>query len=1196
MAIQQLPFPLQYIRQFAGSLDRDSIFASTDARINYLSNPIRYGGQVVVDLELEEVFYLNAAKTEWLPITGSNAVSFDDIVEDIIGSGNPQELGSTAAIVAYVQSMIANAAAYGIKFYAADDAARQANTPDPVDVKSYLLQEDTRKVYQWEEVSTGVYDWVFRFDLDSPTSIENVLGLQAALDSKVKQLTINNLVKLPDVNGNISFSVGTVVTPGGGIRAVHNSDSNTGSYALNLGFPWAGRESIVTGFFGMGIGIAPVATGTAAISFGDYCQATGPYTWASGQYTTATHPGAKAMGSRADALNNHAFASGGTDRDSHGRLVVNGWWGFAHTQYINSPYNVSGANSAVLGGVNLGTSSAAARSIVLGGNQREETLPDTVNVPNLRLTGSMMNAAGEPIIFKTASQIGADGHTIVDENDDPLPQRSKLKFVGAEVTDDVNTTVVTILANSADYTPADSDNTAGFFAGLLTSGKLAIKVALDKIVSTIGLTSNLTTDAKGNLVDAINEVNNKLEEAGAVDTVNGQAPDVNKNVLIEAQHIDVTPSDAGFFIGLLVDGKLKIKAAIDKIVDSVKTNTTNIANNSTDIATNATNIQTVNNNLQNHNHEGVYATASHFHAGVYEPVFNKNTGFNKNFGTTADTVSEGNHNHDSSYVLKNAPITGTTATKITYDAKGLVTAGAAATTADIVDSTNRRYVTDAQQTVIGNTSGTNSGNETASTLGTTANAATAKTTLVDADNILTTDSAASHILKKWTFANVKANLKSYFDTLYQATLVSGTNIKTINGSSVLGSGNITIAGGGAGTPANNNYTTGTPAITLTTTEQTVGTITITPTSTSSKIMVIATQEYTKDGSTTVRIATARVRRGITNGDVQVGADSVVRSLNVATTAFGPAVVAAVDTPNTTNEVTYSIRALTDGGSPTVTRFTIQVFELALKGEKGDSATATTDASQLTTGTLADARLSTNVPLKNVLADFTGGLQESGVNLSDKYASKFWSYEEVTGDRTITAADHNKVLIYNSVNPATFYIGEITQVGLDIVVHQLDAGTVSFVKLGGNHAFNSATGGGPVTTRGAGGTVSLRSYFTNKYSWLYSYLGGAATSGGGAANLQYNAVYELGVDSADVQYFAGQHEVISDTLPAKITSVAYATKLDTDTVYTTRNSLTDVNTWVVSSVGTSQWELKRTITPVANATGQAAIKVKYKELT
>ena len=60
-------------------------------------------------------------------------------------------------------------------------------------------------------------------------------------------------------------------------------------------------------------------------------------------------------------------------------------------------------------------------------------------------------------------------------------------------------------------------------------------------------------------------------------------------------------------------------------------------------------------------------------------------------------------------VDENTAITGATKTKVTYDAKGLVTAGADATTADIADSSNKRYVTDANLTVIQNTSGTNTG-------------------------------------------------------------------------------------------------------------------------------------------------------------------------------------------------------------------------------------------------------------------------------------------------------------------------------------------------------------------------------------------------------------------------------------------------------------------------------------------------------
>ena len=52
------------------------------------------------------------------------------------------------------------------------------------------------------------------------------------------------------------------------------------------------------------------------------------------------------------------------------------------------------------------------------------------------------------------------------------------------------------------------------------------------------------------------------------------------------------------------------------------------------------------------------------------------------------------------------------------------------------------------------------------TMGAALNAATAKATPVDADSIGLTDSAASNVLKKVTWANIKATLKTYFDTLY----------------------------------------------------------------------------------------------------------------------------------------------------------------------------------------------------------------------------------------------------------------------------------------------------------------------------------------------------------------------------------------------------------------------------------------------
>ena len=126
-------------------------------------------------------------------------------------------------------------------------------------------------------------------------------------------------------------------------------------------------------------------------------------------------------------------------------------------------------------------------------------------------------------------------------------------------------------------------------------------------------------------------------------------------------------------------------------------------------------------------------------------------------------------------VDENAAITGATKTKITYDSKGLVTVGADATTADIAASTDKNYVTDAQLVVIGNTSGANSGNETASTIGSLLNGASAATPN-DTDLVATVESS---VLKKITWTNVKAFFKTYFDTLYPSG--SGTSTGTNTG-------------------------------------------------------------------------------------------------------------------------------------------------------------------------------------------------------------------------------------------------------------------------------------------------------------------------------------------------------------------------------------------------------------------------------
>jgi len=172
-------------------------------------------------------------------------------------------------------------------------------------------------------------------------------------------------------------------------------------------------------------------------------------------------------------------------------------------------------------------------------------------------------------------------------------------------------------------------------------------------------------------------------------------------------------------------------------------------------------------------------------------------------------------------VVPNAAITGATKTKITYDEKGLVTAGVDATTADIADSSDRRYVTDANITLIGNTSGVNTGDETVSRIGTLTNSATAKATLADDDKFVINDSAASGVMKTSLWSIIKSTLKTYFMGLYVCREVpsgtqNGTNVDfTLANAPVAGTEMIFLNGLLQHTGASNDYSISSNTITFT---------------------------------------------------------------------------------------------------------------------------------------------------------------------------------------------------------------------------------------------------------------------------------------------------------------------------------------------------------------------------------------------
>ena len=337
-------------------------------------------------------------------------------------------------------------------------------------------------------------------------------------------------------------------------------------------------------------------------------------------------------------------------------------------------------------------------------------------------------------------------------------QGKKLKEFSDNNTTDITTNTTDIATNVTDIAGNTTNitiNTADVAANVTGIANNVTNIATN-VTNIAGNTTDITTntaDIAANVTDirtnATNIASNDTDIAANTTNITTNTTDIATNVTdIAGNTTNITTNTAD--IATNVTGIATNAANITSNDIDIAANTTNITTNTADIATNVTGIATNATNITS-NDTDIAANTTNITTNTSDIATNtadiatkiSRTDIVNDLITGGATVPL---SAEQGKVLKglvdtkvseNAAITAATKTKITYDAKGLVTGGADATTADIAASTDKNYVTDAQAVVIGNTSGTNSGDQTAATITSSATtniaALTVQTALAELD-------------------------------------------------------------------------------------------------------------------------------------------------------------------------------------------------------------------------------------------------------------------------------------------------------------------------------------------------------------------------------------------------------------------------------------------------------------------------------
>ncbi|RNI30944.1 hypothetical protein EFA69_06535 [Rufibacter immobilis] len=295
---------------------------------------------------------------------------------------------------------------------------------DGNDIKQYPLpikyNPETKSYSTESNISTGEKSFALGYNTQASGDYSHAEGYSSEASGEASHAKGYYTQAL----GNYSHAEGyQTIASGNYSHAEGYKTIATGTYSHAEGYVTKayGDGSVAVGNFSEAHGIASYAEGTQTRAYGQQSHSEGFHTHASGYSSHSQGNYTSAVG--------EASHTGGRGNSNTVRVLATGNAAFNHSRVTNASVSgASAANSAILGGLNHNIystatngavvagsghslASGATNSAIIGGQNIVGTSPNTVYVPNLVVTGNLMNSTGGTI---GGGAVGAHSHIISD--------------------------------------------------------------------------------------------------------------------------------------------------------------------------------------------------------------------------------------------------------------------------------------------------------------------------------------------------------------------------------------------------------------------------------------------------------------------------------------------------------------------------------------------------------------------------------------------------------------------------------------------------------------------------------------------------------------------------------------------------------------------------------------------------------------